>query len=72
MLWQLAMDSKDSYEVTPTPFPASTKTASATIKGLETVATAVYFADKILITVTQNGRLAHWVSSSVERLICRY
>lgn len=55
-----------SYEVTPTPFPASTKTASATIKGFETVATVVSFADKILITVTQNGRLAHWVFPNVE------
>jgi proteasome assembly chaperone 3 len=56
------MAGKDGYEVTPSPFPASTKTASATIKGIETTATTVYFADKILITVTQNGRLAHWVS----------
>ncbi|KAF2250674.1 hypothetical protein BU26DRAFT_480984 [Trematosphaeria pertusa] len=49
------------YTVTPSRFPATTKTASTSIKGTETTATTVYFADKILITVTQNGRLAHWV-----------
>ncbi|KAH7089608.1 hypothetical protein FB567DRAFT_306257 [Paraphoma chrysanthemicola] len=49
------------YTVTAAPYPARTKTSAASIRGLETVATAVNFADKILITVTQNGRLAHWV-----------
>jgi proteasome assembly chaperone 3 len=49
------------YTVTPTAYPARTKTSSSSIKGLQTTATTVNFADKILITVTQNGRLAHWV-----------
>ena len=52
------------YAVAPTPYPARTKTSATSIKGLQTVATAVNFADKILITVTQNGRLAHWVRDS--------
>jgi hypothetical protein len=51
----------EGYTVTSTPYPARTKTSSLLIKGLQTTATAVDFADKILITVTQNGRLAHWV-----------
>jgi proteasome assembly chaperone 3 len=50
----------DDYTVTPAPYPARTKTASLAIKSIETTATMVNFADKILITVTQNG-LAHWV-----------
>jgi hypothetical protein len=50
------------YDVTPTPFPAQTKTASSVINGTETTATLMSFADKILITVTQQGRLAHWVN----------
>jgi proteasome assembly chaperone 3 len=49
------------YEVVSTPFPARTKTSSASIAGLETTATTVYFADKIVITIAQNGRLGHWV-----------
>jgi hypothetical protein len=47
--------------VSPTPFPAPSKTHTTTIAGLPTTATTLYFADKILITITQNGRLAHWV-----------
>ncbi|KAF2003048.1 hypothetical protein P154DRAFT_520401 [Amniculicola lignicola CBS 123094] len=50
-----------NYAVAASPFPAKTSTASALIKDIETTATAVAFADKILITVTQNGRLAHWL-----------
>ncbi|KAL5117088.1 hypothetical protein ACEQ8H_005047 [Pleosporales sp. CAS-2024a] len=49
------------YRVTRAPYPAHTKTTASTIQGLTTVATTVYFADKIVITVTQDGRLAHWV-----------
>jgi proteasome assembly chaperone 3 len=50
------------YVVTETPYPARTNTSTTTIKGADTTATCVYFSDKILITVTQNGRLGHWVS----------
>ena len=51
----------EEFTATPDTYPARTMTASSSIKGLQTIATAVDFADKILITVTQNGRLAHWV-----------
>ncbi|KAJ4350977.1 hypothetical protein N0V95_004261 [Ascochyta clinopodiicola] len=51
----------EEYSATPTPFPARSKSASSSIHGLETTATSMSFADKILITVTQQGRLAHWV-----------
>jgi proteasome assembly chaperone 3 len=53
--------SPETYTVTSTSYPARTKTSSSSIQGLETTATCVNFADKILITVTQDGRLAHWV-----------
>ena len=49
------------YNITPAPFPARSKSASSNINGLDTTATSMSFADKILITVTQQGRLAHWV-----------
>ncbi|KAJ4378816.1 hypothetical protein N0V86_005689 [Didymella sp. IMI 355093] len=51
----------EDYTVTPAPFPARSKTASLSIAGKETTATSMSFSDKILITVTQDGRLAHWV-----------
>ncbi|OSS47944.1 hypothetical protein B5807_06683 [Epicoccum nigrum] len=49
------------YTVTPAPFPARSKSTSSSINGLDTTVTSMSFADKILITVTQQGRLAHWV-----------
>ncbi|KAF2443603.1 hypothetical protein P171DRAFT_473838 [Karstenula rhodostoma CBS 690.94] len=49
------------YKVVSAPFPAPSKTRTTTIAGHPTTATTLYFADKILITITQNGRLAHWV-----------
>lgn len=55
------MASTESFTVSPSPFPAPTKSSSLLINGTPTTATRVSFADKILITVTQNGRLAHWV-----------
>ncbi|KAF2648281.1 hypothetical protein K491DRAFT_670882 [Lophiostoma macrostomum CBS 122681] len=53
--------SPQDYSVTPTPYPAKSHTTSTSIKGVETVATSISFADKILITISQHGRLAHWI-----------
>lgn len=46
---------------TPSPFPARTRTATATISGVPTTVQSISFADKILLTVSQAGRLNHWV-----------
>ncbi|KAL7267847.1 hypothetical protein RUND412_009549 [Rhizina undulata] len=43
------------------PFPASTKQAARIINGIPTDAMVVSLADKIVITITQQGRLAQWV-----------
>ncbi len=43
------------------PFPAPSKQASGTIDGIATEAAAVRFADKILLTISQDGRLSQWV-----------
>jgi proteasome assembly chaperone 3 len=55
---KMATATKD-YEITPTPFPA--RTSTTTISNLPTTATSTYFTDKIFITITQSGRLAHWI-----------
>ncbi|KAF2491798.1 hypothetical protein BU16DRAFT_468278 [Lophium mytilinum] len=55
------MADPESYTVTPSPYPARTKTASASINDIPTTATSIYFADKIVLTITQAGRLAHWL-----------
>jgi hypothetical protein len=44
------------------PFPAETKQARGDINGLTTEVTSIFFSDKIMITITQEGRLAQWVS----------
>lgn len=53
--------SSQPYEVTPAPFPAVSRTASATLAGVPTTATLTSFADKILITISQNSNLNHWL-----------
>lgn len=45
------------------PFPAPTRQAAAVINGIKTDVMSISFADKIMITVTQDGRLAQWVCS---------
>ncbi|TGO74932.1 hypothetical protein BELL_0246g00010 [Botrytis elliptica] len=48
-------------EILPSPFPARSKTASAKVNGIDTNVSCLYFADKILITITQGGRLGQWM-----------
>lgn len=50
--------------VLESPFPAATKQAARIIDGIPTDCTVVSFADKIIITLTQDGRLAQWVPPS--------
>ena len=51
----------EDYSILPSPFPARTKEATALVKGIQTVAMVINFSDKIIISVAQDGRLAHWV-----------
>lgn len=48
------MDDSGSY-------PAPTRQAAAEINGTKTDAMSTEFSDKIMITITQDGRLAQWV-----------
>ncbi|CAK7223695.1 hypothetical protein SEUCBS140593_005322 [Sporothrix eucalyptigena] len=43
------------------PYPAKTNTATATVNGIPTEAEVTYFRDKILVLVSQSGRLAQWI-----------
>ena len=47
--------------VEPAPFPATSKQAAGLVNGTPTDVSSVYFADKILITISQGGRLSQWV-----------
>lgn len=51
----------DDGGVESTPFPAATKQAAGLVNGVQTDVSSVYFADKILITISQGGRLSQWV-----------
>jgi proteasome assembly chaperone 3 len=48
-------------QVVKDPFPARTKTASGSVNSIPTEVMSMSFADKILITISQQGRLAQWV-----------
>ncbi|KAK3366000.1 hypothetical protein B0T24DRAFT_597747 [Lasiosphaeria ovina] len=42
-------------------FPATSKQATGRVSGIETEVSFMSFSDKIMITVSQGGRLAQWV-----------
>ena len=48
------------------PYPASTRSASASIAEIPTTVTRVSFSDKLFITVSQAGRLNHWCHVPLE------
>lgn len=52
---------QSQFQAYPSSFPASSKTASSLVDGIHTIVSSVNFADKILITISQSGKLAHWV-----------
>lgn len=44
-------------------YPATTRQAAGVVDGIPTEVTSVMFADKIMVTITQEGRLAQWVKA---------
>jgi proteasome assembly chaperone 3 len=44
------------------PYPAQTKQVAGEINGIVTNVTSISFSDRIMVTITQAGRLAQWVS----------
>ncbi|MCJ1462514.1 hypothetical protein MMC07_001116 [Pseudocyphellaria aurata] len=45
----------------PTAYPAVTKQVSGFVDETLTHVTSMLFADKIMVTITQSGRLAQWI-----------
>ncbi|KAI9879665.1 MAG: hypothetical protein M1830_007772 [Pleopsidium flavum] len=43
------------------PYPANTKQAAGMINGVQTEVMSISFADKIIVTIMQGGRLAQWI-----------
>ncbi|KAG6017532.1 hypothetical protein E4U54_006504 [Claviceps lovelessii] len=42
-------------------FPAPSKQAIGTVNGIETQVTSLGFSDKLLVTISQEGRLSQWI-----------
>lgn len=47
------------------PFPAPSRHAKGQVNGVQTEVSCTNFADKILVTISQDGRLAQWVSTEI-------
>ncbi|KAI4244687.1 MAG: hypothetical protein L6R40_002891 [Gallowayella cf. fulva] len=47
--------------VPATSYPATTKQAAGYIDGILTDVMTTSFSDRIMVTITQNGRLAQWI-----------
>jgi proteasome assembly chaperone 3 len=43
------------------PFPAATKQVAGIVEGVKTDVMVMNFSDKIMLTISQEGRLSHWV-----------
>jgi proteasome assembly chaperone 3 len=63
------LEESSMSDVEHTPFPAPTKQAAGFVKGTYTDVSSIYFADKILITISQGGRLSQWVRYNSSPLI---
>ncbi|KAL1980875.1 hypothetical protein VTN96DRAFT_3371 [Rasamsonia emersonii] len=56
------------HEVLNLPFPAATKQAAGLVNGVLTDVMVVNFSDKILVAISQHGRLAHWIHVPLENI----
>ncbi|EAA31960.1 hypothetical protein GE21DRAFT_7381 [Neurospora crassa] len=43
------------------PFPSPSRQATGLVNGVETEVSSMNFSDKIMVTISQGGRLAQWV-----------
>lgn len=58
------MDSQGPREE---PFPARSKQATGTVNGVPTEVTSMAFSDKIMVTISQDGKLSQWVPDLLSR-----
>ena len=54
----LSLDSSPSMSA---EYPTKTKQAASLVDGVETGVMVLSFTDKIMVTISQEGRLAQWV-----------
>ncbi|KAL2170114.1 hypothetical protein VTG60DRAFT_5209 [Thermothelomyces hinnuleus] len=51
----------DEDSIRAEPFPAPSKRITGTVNGVPTEVESLMFSDKIMLTVSQGGRLAQWI-----------
>ncbi|AEO63302.1 uncharacterized protein THITE_2108349 [Thermothielavioides terrestris NRRL 8126] len=51
----------DGEDVRPEPFPAPSKRTVGPVNGIATEVESVSFSDKIMIMISQGGRIAQWI-----------
>lgn len=54
----------DDTDIREDAFPAPAQQTIGHVDGVETQATSTFFSDKIMVTLSQEGRLSQWVSAS--------
>lgn len=54
------------------PYPAATKQVAGLVNGVKTDVMVMKFSDKIMVTISQEGRLAHWVCQGYQLHVCNY
>lgn len=64
-LLDMATDAPAVLHAMATSYPAITKQTAGLIEGVATEITSIQFADKIMVTITQAGRLAQWVERTL-------
>ncbi|PHH77108.1 hypothetical protein CDD80_932 [Ophiocordyceps camponoti-rufipedis] len=52
---------QSGLDLRPEDFPVPSRHASGLVAGIPTEATALSFADRILLTISQQGRLSQWI-----------
>ncbi|KAJ5882503.1 uncharacterized protein N7529_001175 [Penicillium soppii] len=63
-----AFDTNNLQDSIQVPFPAATKQAAGLVNGIQTDVMVMNFSDKIMVTISQAGRLAHWLHVPMENL----
>ena len=60
---RIASPPPQQHDMDSAGYPATTKKTAGLVKGIHTDVTVVGLADKLFITITQDGRLAQWVQT---------
>lgn len=50
-----------TLDVKEDAYPAKTQTAAGVVNGIATEVSSASFSDRILVTISQEGRLSQWV-----------